>query len=191
MTSPDSVPNMIQIKRITTHEQELYTYMEQLLQHSFPHEEYRDLPQLRTITDGDSRFHNHVILNGKTPIGLVTCWDFSLFRYIEHFAIDPAHRNGGIGRQILAELCPQWQPIVLEVECPDNEMAVRRIDFYRRQGFVLWERPYLQPPYRQGDGFLPMHLMVYGPLDQDTSFNRIQKCLYTEVYKQDRHPSGE
>ena len=33
------------------------------------------------------------------------------------------------------------------VEIPEEEMAKRRINFYQRQGFSLWEKPYQQPPY--------------------------------------------
>ena len=34
---------------------------------------------------------------------------------------------------------------------PEDEMAVRRIGFYRRNGFHLWDNvPYLQPSYGEG-----------------------------------------
>ena len=53
------------------------------------------------------------------------------------FAVDPAQRNGGHGKNVLNHLCQLLQhPIVLEVEMPEEEMAQRRINFYKRQGFV-------------------------------------------------------
>ena len=69
-----------------------------------------------------------------------------------------------------------------EVEMPEEEMAIRRINFYKRQGFTLWEKPYMQPPYKSGDDYLPMLLMAYGDLECDKDFEQVKKCIYREVY---------
>ena len=61
-------------------------------------------------------------------------------------------------------------------------MAKRRISFYQRQGFTLWEKNYCQPPYKPGDDFLPMYLMVYGELNCEKDFETIEKKIHTEVY---------
>ena len=74
------------------------------------------------------------------------------------------------------------RPIVLEVERPIEEMAKRRISFYQRQGFTLWEKDYSQPPYKPGDDFLPMYLMVHGELDCEKDFETIKKRIHKEVY---------
>lgn len=174
---------MIRFQRITTADTALYNYMEQLMIQSFPPEEYRALEELRTYTDTKAEFHNNIILQDNIPVGLITYWDFGTFAYVEHFAIDPAMRNGGCGKQALNHLCQALaSPIVLEVEEPVEEMAQRRINFYRRQGFALWEKPYLQPPYKPGDGFLPMLIMAYGDVHCDTDFEHIKKQIYREVY---------
>ena len=68
------------------------------------------------------------------------------------------------------------------VEMPEEEMAIRRINFYKRQGFTLWEKPYMQPPYKSGDDYLPMLLMAYGDLECDKDFEQVKKCIYREVY---------
>ena len=106
---------MLRLQRISTADKELYDFMEQLMIASFPPEEYRALDQLRLYTDTQPAFHNNVILDDETPIGLFTYWDFGAFCYGEHFAIDPARRNGGYGKRALEELCRivHPRPIVL------------------------------------------------------------------------------
>ncbi len=71
----------------------------------------------------------------------------------------------------------------MEVERPLEEMAKRRINFYQRHGFTLWENDYYQPPYKPGDDYLPMYLMVHGELNAQKDFEEVKHRLYTEVYK--------
>ena len=152
---------MITLQRITTADGKLYAFLEGLMTRSFPSDEYRDLDELRDFTDHRPHFY-----------------------YAEHFAIDPTQRNGGYGKAVLQHLCQLLdKPIVLEVEEPDEDMARRRIGFYQRNGFVLWDNEYRQPPYKPGDPYLPMRLMVYGPLDSRKDYNRVVRRIYRDVYK--------
>lgn len=175
---------MITFKRITQTSSDLYRYAEQLLQVSFPKEEYRDLEELKQFIESKPCFHFNVIEKDGKPIGLMTYWIFDTFCYAEHFAIDPSLRNGGYGKEAIAHLCKTLPfPLVLEVEAPETEMAQRRINFYKRQGLVLWDKPYQQPPYRPGYPFLPMYIMAYGCLNPDTDFEHIKKTIYRKVYQ--------
>lgn len=175
---------MLRLQRITTADKELYDFMEQLLIASFPPEEYRAPDQLRLYTDTQPAFHNNIVFDEDTPVGFFTYWDFGTFCYGEHFAIDPNRRNGGYGQRTLEALAAHVHPlpIVLEVEMPEEEMAQRRINFYRRHGFTLWDKPYQQPPYKPGDGFLPMMLMAYGNIDPDQAYETVKARIYREVY---------
>ena len=174
---------MIKFKRITTANKELYNYMEQLMISSFPPEEYRSLEELRKYTDTKPHFYNNIIFQHDSPVGFITYWDFGHFYYVEHFAIDPSQRNGGHGKNVLDHLCQQLNsPIILEVEAPEEEMAIRRINFYKRHGFTLWEKPYMQPPYKPGDNYLPMLLMAYGHIECGKDFEPIKAQIYREVY---------
>lgn len=175
---------MIKLQRITTADTALYSFMENLLTASFPTEEYRALEELRAYTDTKVHFHNNIIFHNGTPVGLITYWGFGNFYYVEHFAIDPAQRNGGHGKNVLSHLCQllEHHPIILEVEEPNEEMAQRRINFYQRHGFSLWENPYQQPPYKAGDSFLPMLLMAYGDLKCEKDFDKVKEYIYREVY---------
>ena len=174
---------MILFKRIYTKDESLYMFMEDLMKASFPVEEYRDLNELRSYTDNKKHFYNNVILDGDNPIGIITFWDFDDFYYVEHFAIDSNLRNGGYGKKVMNALSRNIEkPIVLEVERPIEEMAERRINFYKRQGFNLWENDYHQPPYRKGDDFLPMNLMVYGHLSVEKDYEQVKNKIHKEIY---------
>lgn len=174
---------MIRLQRITTADTALYSYMEQLMTASFPPEEYRELEELRKYTDSKSHFHNNIIFNDDVPVGFITYWNFGHFYYVEHFAIDPAQRNGGHGKNVLNHLCQLLEhPIILEVEAPEEEMSQRRINFYQRHGFSLWETPYQQPPYKAGDSYLPMFLMAYGDMHCEKDYETVKEHIYREVY---------
>lgn len=175
---------MLKLQRITTADTALYQFMENLMKQAFPAAEYRDLDELRLYTDSKTHFYNNIIMEENRPIGFFTYWDFGTFYYAEHFAIDPTLRNGGYGKRVLNLLCNSLPlPIVLEVEMPEDEMACRRIGFYQRNGFVLWPNDYCQPPYRPGDDFLPMRLMVHGALDCEKDYEYVKEHIYKEVYK--------
>lgn len=174
---------MIRLQPINTSDFQHYQFMEELLIDAFPPEEYRELNQLREYTDRVGNFHNNIIFDNDLPIGFITYWDFDSFYYVEHFATNPALRNCGYGKRTLEYLCNYLkQPIVLEVERPIEDMAKRRIGFYQRQGFVLWEKDYYQPPYKPGDNFLPMYLMVHDNLDPEKDYEEIKHKLHTVVY---------
>ncbi len=171
------------IRPITTAEEESYRFVENLLTEAFPAHERRDLSQQRFHTDCHPLFKCHVIEEAGIPIGLLTFWDFAEFGYIEHFAIKSELRNHRYGERALKLL--QWRikkPIVVEVEHPDDETAERRIRFYERAGFRLWPFDYSQPPYREGDAPYPMRLMEYGDIAMETRYEAIKKRLYKEVY---------
>lgn len=71
---------------------------------------------------------------------LIASWDFDDFVFLEHFAVDPARRSGGIGGQMLdAMLAHCGKRACLEAELPETELAARRIGFYERHGFTVCE----------------------------------------------------
>ena len=131
---------------------------------SFPEVERRDFSLVRNV-------------------GFITGWLFDGYTYVEHFAIDPAARNGGIGAEAMKQfLVFCGTPVVLEVEMPTDEMSKRRIGFYERLGFKLDNQVYHQPPYREGGEWLEMRLMTYGDVDLEHSFELVKNCLHKNVY---------
>lgn len=174
---------MVNIKQIRTVDTAHYSFVEELFTTAFPKEERRELTLQRDYTDNNPLFFNNIISDDDTPIGFITYWKFEDYYYIEHFAIHSSQRNGGYGKKVLEHIHKTLNsPIVLEVELPNDELSARRIGFYERVNYKLWKNEYSQPPYRKGDNYLPMYLMVYGDLNSEKDFERIKQNLYKEVY---------
>ena len=123
-----------------------------LLARSFPAGERRDKAGQRALL-ADSAYQIDIL---RAPSGgvqaLMASWDFGGFVFFEHFAVDPACRNGGIGGQMLDALLARFdKPACLEAELPETELAARRIGFYERHGFTVnADYPYFQPTLTPG-----------------------------------------
>jgi RimJ/RimL family protein N-acetyltransferase len=174
---------MIHLRSIRTND-EAYAFVENLFLSAFPEDERRNTDAQRYNTDENPLFYCCLAEEDNEPIGFFTFWDFDTFCYGEHFAIDPARRNGGYGQQVIRALLEKInRPLVLEVELPEDEMSSRRIGFYERQGFTLWkEVPYTQPSYRPGGHTLPMHLMATEGLNPEEHFEKVKQRIYKDVY---------
>lgn len=163
----------------------LYLFVEKLLHSAFPPDERRDDEQQRMYTDQNEKFNCLLIREFENPIGLITYWDFKDFVYVEHFAIHENYRNGGLGKQALRIFLQGInRPVVLEVEMPriKGDITHRRISFYRRQGFSLRRMAYKQPPYREGDSWLPMKLMSCGKVRWEKIAETVRDTIYRYVY---------
>lgn len=173
---------MIILTRITDFTSCEYRFIEELLIATFPREEYRDLHEQRNNVATKREFHLMLAYRGKEPIGFISYWELGEFCYVEHLATLPSVRGCGMGREILEQLKGITEKIVLEVEEPVDELTIRRINFYRRAGFNVCPLPYEQPPYRAGDGKLPMRLMFHGcPADKE-HFTGAKELIYKQVY---------
>lgn len=177
--TPPSV-NLTPIK--TNHS--AYSFVEKLFVDAFPPDERRPLAAQRNNTDNNGRFRCLLATDeGQTPTGFITCWDLGVCLYVEHFATSPEIRGAGIGSTILRNfLSMSGKPVVLEVEHPDTDIARRRIGFYRRNGFELWEDvDYIQPPYAPGQSAVPLLLMATPGLSRENA-PEIIAAIHTQVY---------
>lgn len=161
-----------------------YAFVENLLHESFPEEERRDDDMQRYNTDNNPLFTTYLITDDAEYIGLITLWRLSEFLYVEHLATSPSVRNKGYGKMIMQALLNNFpdSKIVLEVELPEDELSKRRIGFYERNGFILCEKPYMQPPYRKSGSPIPMHIMFSGTDSIDGMFDTITSEIYKNVY---------
>lgn len=158
----------------------LHAFGEQVLTDSFPAEERPAIVDLRARENPS--FHFDIILEEKTPIGILTHWDFPSFTYIEHFAIVAEMRNKQLGGKVLDQFIPTRPCVVLEAEYPQNELARRRLNFYQRHGFILTSYPYTQPAYSPELESVPLHILTTQAFNAE-QFEAIKNTLYTEVYK--------
>lgn len=157
-----------------------------LLAQSFPAGERRDAVGQRTLLS-DSAYRVDIL---RAPSGgvqaLMALWDFDDFVFFEHFAVDPACRNGGLGGQMLDALLARFdKPACLEAELPETALAARRIGFYERHGFTVnADYSYFQPALAPGGSSLPMHLLTTGGARTAAELRAIETLLHTRVYGQ-------
>ncbi|MBR5782927.1 MAG: GNAT family N-acetyltransferase [Clostridia bacterium] len=154
-----------------------------LMEASFPIDERRPYAEQRALLD-DSAYEIYVIEQEGKITAFMAVWQWARIAFIEHFAVEPACRNGGIGGKMLQELLAHLQTTVcLEVEPPVDELTHRRIGFYRRHGFFLNDYPYVQPAISAGKTPVPLMLMSYGSSLSLKEFAEIKRLLYKKVYK--------
>ena len=117
-------------------------------------------------------------------IDFIASWEFNDFNFIEHFAVDSKMRGNGRGTSMLKDYLNKCnKPIYLEVELPENDISVRRIEFYKRMGFYLNNFEYLQPPMQKQDVFLPLKIMSYPRSVDEREFINFKNTVYDKVYK--------
>ncbi|WP_352399328.1 GNAT family N-acetyltransferase [Anaerotignum sp.] len=154
-----------------------------ILKEAFPVEELREKERQKGLLD--KKQYRLYGIKDDTGIlqGVFAMWDFDEFFYFEHFAIKPEFRNGGFGGRKLDEIV-KWagRPIVLEVEMPEDELAQRRIGFYKRHGFYYNDYPYLQPPMRKDQGVLPLRLMTTPTEISEDVFEKYKSLIHKVVY---------
>lgn len=160
-----------------------FKFVYPILKEAFPVEELREEQRQKALLDKPQ----YGLYGIKEEVGIlqgvIALWDFHDFLYVEHFAIKPLFRDGGIGGRILDEMI-NWarKPIVLEVEVPNDEITGRRVGFYERHGFFFNEYPYLQPPMRIGQGMLPLRLMTLPKKISQDEYERYKSLIHKVVY---------
>ena len=159
-----------------------------LLSQSFPAGERRDAAGQRALLL-DSAYRIDIL---RAPSGgvqaLMALWDFDNFVFFEHFAVDPACRNGGI--DALLSRIPK--PACLEAELPETELAARRIRFYERHGFTVnADYSYFQPALAPGGSPIPLYLLTTGGARTVSELRAMETLVHTRVYGQTSAAAGK
>ncbi|MDU1889359.1 MAG: GNAT family N-acetyltransferase [Dysgonomonas sp.] len=160
------------------------SFVDNLYIESFPLSERRPVDKMLDLYKSGSPFIISVAIEDDELVGFLTYWDLGEFIFAEHFAISPEYRNGGYGRKVMDLFIESTdKPIILEVELPTTILSERRIGFYQRIGFRLWENiQYHQPAYYEDSGTVPMKLMSYRDIDIENNLIEIKDKLYSVVY---------
>lgn len=130
---------------------------------SFPKDEIRNYDLVEQMA-GKENFEFFVVyLSEKEsqPIGIISLWRFEEFLFIEHFAIEKSLRNKGYGSKIITKVVQDNSlPIIIEVEPPITQKALKRIEFYKKLDFSLLNFYYLQPAYSKTQNPIELRLMT-------------------------------
>lgn len=160
-------------------------HLKKVYMKSFPAAERREWSDImHKSRDNKSPLTLTLVKMDSNPVGFITSWNLGDFIYIEHFVIDPALRNRGLGAKAIKEFCADAAlPVVLETEpagCGAD--AERRIRFYERVGFSPYSGfRYIQPSYGIGLPAVPLTLMS---TDTSLSPEEISTKLHKIVYGQ-------
>lgn len=143
-----------------------FSIIYQLMQDSFPYDEIRSFQEQEKLLS-HTNYKILTLSKNNEIFGFVAIWEFENFVFVEHFAISTNQRNKGLGHTILKELRNYTtKKIILEVEHPNNDISKRRIDFYQRNGFKLFDFNYVMPAYSKNHEPIPLLIMSTYNLNQ-------------------------
>ena len=162
---------------------ELFEDFYEIMKASFPKEERRSRQGFLELISSCEKYKIFSLLEDGRLIAFFTVWDFANFSFGDHFAVSENFRNKGIGGELLEKvLSTSHHPFILEAELPESEIAERRLNFYKRNGFKINGFPYLLPPMQEGCEAVPMRILSYPESLSEGKFNLIKETLYNRVY---------
>lgn len=156
-----------------------------IMEKSFPSIERRTYEEQLSLLEDE----NYKIIglkdNQNKVLAFIAMWQFEDFNFIEHFAVDDTLRGHGMGTYILNECLKIMgdKKVILEVELPEDDICKRRIGFYKRCGFSFNSYNYLQPSLQEGYPLLPLRIMSYPEILNETDFYKFRDVVYKKVYK--------
>lgn len=158
----------MRLERLRTADDPRYAGAMALYQSSFPYHEQREKdPQAHVM--GHEQYHFDLIYQADAFVGLILYWEAQDFFYIEHFCTAPEVRGRGYGAQALEMLNAKGKTVILEIDPPVDELAMRRKGFYERAGFNANPFQHCHPPYHAEYEGHPLMVMSFpAPLTQET-----------------------
>lgn len=147
---------------------------------TFPEDERRSQEQFQSLFSYPNVKVISVLKDLKS-IGYLIVWELSNSVFVEHFEIFSEYRSLKFGSEIISDLFRDYSHIILEAE-PEtlNIDAQRRIDFYKRNGFTIIDKQYLQPSYGEGKSPLKLWLLANW---QPEKLDWIKEEIYDIVYR--------
>ncbi|MCC0567332.1 GNAT family N-acetyltransferase [Brevibacillus borstelensis] len=128
----------------------------------FPEQEMKDPRQLQALIENKDVYHKE-----ETEDYLLLYAEFPTFLFIDYLLINPETRGKGIGTKLLNRLKEKGKTIILEVEPIDreDEDTWKRVNFYRKNGFVKADRIQYRREDDSGETY-EMKIYYWSP-DQD------------------------
>lgn len=125
-------------------EEEIRRWYDSEFSEAFAENERKPLADILNLI-GDGRYELWGFFEGQRLLGYAGLWKRRGIPLVllDYLGVTAALRNGGIGAHLLSLLKGQGHPIVTEAELPvagddeaENILRLRRIGFYRRNGFA-------------------------------------------------------
>ena len=154
-----------------------------IMEESFPKSELRPYDKMKDLFMNEELILYGLHREGKICAAIIA-WEFEEFIFLENFAVDGKIRGRGIGSKFLKDIKKEFsKDIILEVEDPFDEMSKKRIQFYKRNGFILTEFGYMQPPLNDEVNDIPLRLMCYPNAIDEKTFSNLKTMIFETVFK--------
>ena len=153
-----------------------------ILQEAFPPDERRSKEAQRNLLALEA-YHIALYYEGDRLVGFLCYWNLKEFIFVEHLAVEKGLRGKGYGKRMMKNLLDHHKgKVILEVEYPEDDVSKKRIRFYESLGFKLNQMEYLQPSYGEGKEPVPLLLMTYPNLLQESEATEIISEVYKRIY---------
>lgn len=170
--------------RLMTPQEISYWYFAELCT-AFAPQECKPLADILAL-QREGRYELWGLFEPGAMLGYAAIWkapDIPLV-LLDYLGVTAERRNAGLGAEILTRLKAQKRPLVLESEIPvegdsaqENALRLRRIAFYRRNGFtpvyrmatcgMAWQALLSAPEDTALDDVMYWHRALYGPKRTD------------------------
>ena len=167
-------------ERLYGEESPLFDIAFALYEEAFPVYERRDsFEQKRALNN--SNYHFDVIKEDDEMLGIIFYWDLDDLIFLEHFATKPHLRGNGIGARAIELLKAKGKTILLEIEPPEDEITIRRFNFYKRNGFVLNNHHHIQAKYHLGDEDCELKILSYPEEISEERYRKFYEYMTREI----------
>ncbi len=157
-------------KRVSGVEDPLFKASMAIYRSSFPVYEQRELRDFPVAFAFEGFNYEAFTDESGSSVAILVTWRRADFVYLEYFAVRQDLRGQGVGSIILDGLSAEVsQPIILEIDPPEDEVSIQRLGFYQRHGYVPNPQfDYIHPPYTEQGKSFPLLVMSYGkPLNEE------------------------
>ncbi len=175
---------MMKLVRITKSDDNYLERLVPLYKEAFPVEERRDIEQLKHLIDKQPEMYFNAIECDGQLAGFFVYWNLKDFYYLEHLAVFSEMRNLKVGQQVLDYIAEHLTGLrLLEVEPTTDEITTRRVNYYKRNGYIVLDTEYIQPSYREDRVEGNLWIMGNKQTDRLQEFiERIKREVYRSNY---------
>lgn len=154
---------------------------------SFPINELRTESHLHNVFTNDPNMKVYCLCDDTREAAVqafIVVWQLEGVSFIEYFAVTSHKRGKGMGGVLLDwTLKHCGQPVILEVEPPEDTLTKRRVRFYEGHGFILnTSFDYKMPPSRDNTHPVPLRIMSYPEPLEAAGFPALRAQIYRIVY---------
>lgn len=154
----------------------------EIMKEAFPPAEYRPKEKQYAILEDPDYTVTLARLDGEI-CGFIAAWRLDGFLFIEHLAVSSGLRGRGVGSLFVKEYkSSAILPLVLEVENLQDDVSLRRIEFYKRLGFTLSDICYDQPNFQKYEKTIPLRIM-YCENEHPLDVAKLKDEIFKKVYK--------